>query len=83
LGPKPGGWTAELELRYRDLARLEALNALSPTEAKELLDIEALRCRLVYPPVYDEIVRNRKQQAALSKLFEAVKELLQTYGPKD
>jgi hypothetical protein len=78
-------WTAEANLRFKELARNEALRDLSVEEYKELEALTRLRRFEKYPRSAEEILWQRHQQQLTQGLVKALEDYVEfhetTRGP--
>ena len=70
------GWTEELEARFRELSRKEALVTISVQEREELEHLAMARRQFVNPRTPEEIEHEKKQSESLKRLLSALNEYI-------
>ena len=67
-------WSAEANIRFKELARKDVMGELTAREWAELDSLLALRRQAKFPLSADQILWQRKQNALTDKLLSALKE---------
>jgi len=70
-------WGAEANIRFKELARKEVMDELTPVEWSEFNSLAALRRQAKFPLSADQILWQRKQNALTEKLLEVFKEYVE------
>lgn len=70
-------WSAQANLRFKELARKDAMDQLTAHEWAELDSLSALRRQAKFPLSADQILRQRKQKAVTENLLNALKEYVE------
>ena len=73
-------WGADANIRFKELARKEVMNDLTPAEWAELDSLAALRRQAKFPLSADQILWQRKQSALTKRLLEALKEYVEFHS---
>jgi hypothetical protein len=71
------GWTAQKNLRFKELSRKEALEDLSIEELSELNSLTRLRRFKKFPRSADEILWQRRQQKLTRGLLRALQDYVE------
>ena len=72
-------WSAEKNIRFKELANKEVLDTISNEESKELDTLIRLRRSEKYPRSADEILWQRRQQKTTRKLVEILREYVELH----
>jgi len=70
-------WSAKKNVRFKELARAEAMRDLSIIEQAELEKLTRLRRFEVYPRSADEILWERREQSITGRLLSVLKEYVE------
>jgi hypothetical protein len=73
-------WTAEANLRFKELAHKDAMDQLTAREWAELDSLSALRREAKFPLSADQILWQRRQNALTEKLLSALKEYVEFHN---
>jgi len=73
-------WSAEANIRFKELARKEVMGDVTPSEWAELDSLAALRRQAKFPLSADQILWQRKQSALTQNLLEALKEYVEFHN---
>lgn len=75
------GWDGATQKRYSELAVREALETITPSEERELKNLETARERTLAPPSYEEIVRSVEAKRRTEDLISALSRYVTLYDP--
>lgn len=73
-------WSAQANLRFKELARKDVMDQLTASEWAELDSLSALRRQARFPLSADQILWQRKQNALTDKLLSALKEYVEFHN---
>jgi hypothetical protein len=73
-------WSAQANLRFKELARKDVTDQLTAREWAELDSLSALRRQARFPLSADQILWQRKQNALTDKLLSALKEYVEFHN---
>ena len=73
-------WSAQANLRFKELARKDVMDQLTAHEWAELDSLSALRRQAKFPLSADQILWQRKQNALTDKLLSALKEYVEFHN---
>ena len=76
-------WTASLQKRFDELARLEAFEKITSPQAEELESLAQLRRNLEYPRSSEEVLWEYNQRRITSNLIKAIQEYAKFHDGAD